>query len=92
MFLYYYLIVVHTTIRHTKETELDIGSTENTFKNRCYSHKNSFKNYKHNGSELAKYVRNLKNNKFNYDIKWSILNLIGEFKNIHNICNTCILE
>lgn len=64
------------TLLSIKETKNYIGSTESTFKSRWYSRNNSFKTYKDNGTYLAKYIKHLKNNKTNYDIKWSILHHI----------------
>ena len=49
-----------------KKTKNYIGSTGNTFKNKLYNHKNSFKNYKENGAEQAKYVWHLKDSNINY--------------------------
>ena len=85
-------VIYKATISSTKETKNYIGSTGNTFKSRWYSHNSSFKTYKDNGTELAKYIWHLKNNNINYDIKVNILHHIGEMKNIHNTCKTCILE
>ena len=56
------------------------------------SHNDSLINYKDNGTELAKYIWHLKNNKVNYDIKWSILHRIGEIKIILNKGKTCIYK
>ena len=85
-------VIYKATITSPKEIKYYIGSTGNTFKNRWYNHNNSFKNYKDNGTELAKYIWHLKHKKITYDIKWSILHHIGEIKSIHSICKTCILE
>ena len=85
-------VIYKATISSANETKNYIGSTGNTFKNRWYNHNNSFKNYKENGTELAKYVWHLKNSNINYNIKWNILHHIGEIRNIHNICKTCVLE
>ena len=84
-------VVYKATMLSVKETKIYIVSTENTLKSRWYSHNNSFKTDKDNGTELEKYIWHLKNNKINYDIKWGIHH-IGEIKNIHNICKTFILE
>ena len=85
-------VIYKDTISSAKETKNYIGSTGNTFKSRWYNHNNSFKNYKENGTELAKYVLHLKNSNINYNIKWNILHHIGEIRNKHNICKTCVLD
>ena len=48
--------------------------TANAFKSRFYNHKKSFNDARYeNKPEYTKYVRKLKRNEKDFDIKWSIL-------------------
>ena len=62
-------VINRAKISSAKEIKKYIGSTGNTFKSRWYSHNNSFKSYKDNGTKLAKCIWHLKNNNIIYDIK-----------------------
>ena len=48
-------VIYEATISYAEEIENFIGSTGKTFLGRWYSHNKSFKMYKDNGTELAKY-------------------------------------
>ena len=71
-----------------------IGSTENTFKDRWYKHRNSFKyESKANLIELSKYFWELKKNGTNDPIlPWSILDRTSPYVNGAKKCNLCITE
>ena len=46
-------VIYKATITSAKEMKYYMGSTGNLFKSKWYSHNNSFKNYKDNGTELG---------------------------------------
>ena len=85
-------VVYKATVTTDSDTKDYIGSTGGSFKTRWYAHTSDFKNEKKNGTELSKYIWNLKNKNTNYEIKWSIMHKIGELSNINRICKTCNLE
>ena len=58
-----------------------IGLTENTFKDRFYKHKNSFKSEsKHNATELSNFVWENKDANTKKNLVWNILNKAGAYK------------
>ena len=70
-----------------------IGLTEGTFKQRYTQHNLTFRNRKYaNRTELAKHIWNLKDNKENYKINWSIISSASAHNNISKRCNLCITE
>ena len=85
-------VIYKATVKSENNTKSYIGSTANTFKARWYAHKSDFKNAKNNGTELSKFIWNLKNKNEEFDINWEILHHIGEVNNIRKICSTCNLE
>ena len=78
----------------TDEGKSYIGLTENTFKNRWYQHRNSFKyESKANSTELSKYVWSLKNNGIADPIlSWKIIDHAKPYKNGSKKCNLCLTE
>ena len=71
-------MIYKATVKSENTTKFYIGSTANTFKARWYAHKSHFKNAKNNGTELSKYIWNLKNKNKEFDINWEMLHHIGE--------------
>ena len=71
-----------------------IGVTENTFKDRNYKHRNSFKyESKVNSTELSKYVWDLKKKGItNPVINWSIIDYASTYVNGSKKCNLCLTE
>ena len=71
-----------------------IGVTENSFKDRFYKHRNSFKyENKINSTELSKHVWELaKQGIDNPVIKWSIIDYAKPYINGSKKCNLCLTE
>jgi hypothetical protein len=73
-----------------------IGCTGNTWKNRQYKHRNSFKDErKKTASEISKYIWELKGNGVNNDdikIEWSVLDHAPAYINGARKCNLCLTE
>ena len=64
------------------------STSEITFKKRHSNHTRDFKHVKYqHATELAKYIWQLKNNNFNYGIKWSIASI-----GISLPCKLCLME
>ena len=59
-----------------------IGLTEGSFRNRHYD----------NSTELSKFMWHLKDNKSDFEIKWSILTSAGAYSNKSKRCNPCLAE
>ena len=58
-----------------------IGLTENTFKDRFYKHRNSFKSEsKHNATELSNFVWENKDANTKKNLVWNILNKASAYK------------
>ena len=58
------------------------GISEITFKHRHSNHTGDFKHVKYqHATELAKYIWQLKNNNFSYNIKWSIASKVYGYAN-----------
>ena len=74
------------------ETKDYIGCTSTTFKERYTTHKQGFNHAKYaKGSELTKYVQQLKSEEKQYRIQWEILdNVRGKF--VREQCRLCITE
>ena len=63
-----------------------------TFKHCHSNHTCDFKHVKYqHASELAKYIRHLKNNNFNYSIKWLIASKVCGYAN-SLYCKLCLME
>ena len=84
----------NVTVNDLDEGSNYFGVTENTFKDRSYKHRNSFKyDSKANSTELSKYVWDLqKNGTTDYVIKWSIIDHARPYVNGSKKCNLCITE
>ena len=69
------------------------GLTSNTFKQRFYGHRNSFK---HRDSEhsttLSSHIWDLKDRNKKFDIKWSIVDTAREFDPKTKKCRLCLKE
>lgn len=70
-----------------------IGLTENTFKERWYQHKNSFKyEHKENATELSKYVWSLQKKSITPILSWEIIDHARPYSNGGKSCNLCLTE
>ena len=89
-------VIYNCNIKHNNDVESInyIGLTENTFKDRFYKHRNSFKySSKANCTELSKYIWESKNNNnIDFDITWSILDRAKPYANGSKRCNLCTSE
>ena len=85
-----YKATVTTSNNDTKEY---IGLCETTFKSRFNNHKSSFKHErKKKETALSKHIWNLKDNKIEYNIKWSILKRCNSYSNTTKRCQLCLWE
>ena len=66
------------------------GTSETTFKHCNHTHDFKHVKYQH-ATELAKYIWQLKNNNFNYSIKWSIASKVYGYANLLS-CKLCLME
>ena len=77
----------------SEEKSCYIGCTENTFKDRLYKHRNSFKyESKANATELSKHIWENKNSSIPTVNTWSIIDQARPYVNGSNRCNLCISE
>ena len=76
-----------------KQQEFYTGMTEGTLKDRIYKHNFDFrhKNYRKRTS-LSKYIWNLKEHNYNFQIKWKILALSKSYNPASKGCNLCTKE
>ena len=82
---------------NVKSSEADqgnyIGLTENTFKERWYQHKNTFKyERKANSTELSKYIWSLQRNNITPILSWKIIGHARPYVNGSKSCNLCLTE
>ena len=69
------------------------GLTEGPFKTRYYSHTHSFRTKScKNDTELSKYIRDLQDNKQQYQVKWDIVHLAASYKCGTRQCDVCLTE
>ena len=73
-------------VRSTNEAKRYTGSTKGTSKCKWYNHIEDIKNTNKNSTELSKYNWKLKDKNIQYDLSWTIPHIIGEHKNIKEIC------
>ena len=70
-----------------------IGLTENTFKDRLYKHKNSFKyESKRNATKLSNFVWENKHANTKTNLVWNILDKAGAYKPEAKTCFLCLAE
>ena len=75
------------------QSETYVGLTESEFKTRYRNQTNSFRNAKSkNSTELSKYIWHLKENKFDYDITWSVIGHAKPYNSASKRCNLCLSE
>ena len=81
-------IIYHADITTDNDHKFYYGILETTFKHR---HNNHTRDLQQHATELAKYIWQLKNNNFNYSIKWSIASKIYSYANSLS-CKLCLME
>ena len=69
------------------------GLTCNTFKERFYGHRHSFRNRDSNKSTtLSSHIWNLKDKNENFEVKWSIIDRASAFNPVTRKCRLCLKE
>ena len=82
---------VTTTTDNNATTKNYIGLPEGTFKQRFNHQKVTFRHRKYtNSTELSKYIWQLKHNRVNFNIKWSILARARSYNNTTKRCDLCL--
>ena len=75
------------------QTETYTGLTSNTFKERFYGHRHSFKpDDSESSTTLSAHIWDLKQNNKNFNINWSVLDQARSFNPVTRKCNLCVLE
>ncbi len=100
-----YCATVEKTAKTQKETSTEdnrpstdaprfyIGLTSLEFKKRHQNHKSTLnKKEKREATELSKYVWEIKDNKIEHSITWSILTKVSEKSNGRKSCRLCDME
>ena len=86
-------VVYKATVTTNRDTKEYIGVSESEFKLRWYNHKSSFKlEHKKKETELSKHIWSLKDNKIDFEIKWSILKHASSYSNNTKRCQLCLWE
>ena len=84
-------VVYKATVTTNRDTKEYIGVSESEFKLRWYNHKSSFKlEHKKKETELSKHIWSLKDNKIDFEIKWSILKHASSYSNNTKRCQLCL--
>ena len=70
-----------------------IGLTENTFKDRFYKHRNSFKyESKRNATELSNFVWENKRERTDTNLEWDVLDKTSAYNPESKRCRLCLIE
>ena len=70
-----------------------IGLTENTFKDRFYKHRNSFKyGNKRNTTELSNFVWENKHERTNTNLEWDVLDKASAYNPESKRCRLCLTD
>ena len=86
-------VVYQATIESNNETKIYYGSTKNEFKTRFLQHMSSFNTtLKKSSTTLARYVKKLKNQNFDFKISWSIKAKAHTFSSGSKKCDLCVTE
>ena len=85
------LVYKATVLAENREPQTYIGMTEHNFKARFRNHKILFENPNYRSSTtLSKYIWDLKEEKTNYEIKWSMLSVLEHTRvGMHNATFVC---
>ena len=73
-------------------SETYIGLTGNTFKDRYYKHKTSFRVQGYHKNTLSTHIWNLKRRGVNLDISWRIMSKARAYSPSSKTCELCIRE
>ena len=69
------------------------GLTAQTFKQRFYSHQQSFQDKKYQSSTaLSKHIWSVKDKDTNFEIKWEVRKKATKYQNTTGRCNLCVAE
>lgn len=86
-------IVYKATVTTSRDTRFYIGATEQSFKKRYATHKESLlKRSAASATSLSKFVWDLKDNSTDYSIKWSILKHSFPYRCGARTCDLCLTE
>ena len=88
-------VVYRATVKETMSgsTETYTGVTGNTFKERWYGHRNDMKNEKKRlSSKLSSHIWDLKDERKDFEIKWSLIDRSTAFNPITKKCRICLKE
>ena len=86
-------IVYKATVVAGEDQRDYIGLTAQTFKQRFYSHQQSFRDKKYQSSTaLSKHIWSLKEKNTNFEIKWEVRKKAMEYQNTTGRCNLCVAE
>ena len=86
-------IVYKATVVAGEDQRDYIGLTAQTFKQRFYSHQQSFWDKKYQSSTaLSKHIWSLKEKNTNFEIKWEVRKKAMEYQNTTGRCNLCVAE
>ena len=89
-----YIGEVQCKDKHNQEIEPKyyIGQTGDTFKNRWYSHQESFRKEGYKSTTLSSYIWKLKNKGLAPSVKWSIKSKAYSFSSGSKKCDLCLTE
>ena len=82
-----------TTNQPQSQPRTYIGLTSTTFKIRLGNHKKAFKHRKYlTDTKLSEEIWEIKDQGFNYEIKWKLIDRAKPFSPVTSLCNLCTLE
>jgi hypothetical protein len=86
-------IIYHASVvQADKTTRNYIGLTSTDFKARLAVHNQSFKNEEINQTSLSKHILDLKTQKMDYTVGWTLVDRAKPFSPVSNVCALCIRE
>ena len=86
-------VIYKATVETQNETRNYIGLTSNELKERYRTHRQSFKDEKHeNKTKLSKYIWKIKRENKKFEIKWKIIARASEARSGQKICRLCLKE
>ena len=86
-------VVYKTEVKDNNNTNTYTGLTCNTFKDRFYGHRHSFR-YRDSkqSTTLSSHIWKLKDKNENFEVKWSIIDRASEFNPVTRKCRLCLKE
>ena len=89
-------LVYRATVRQddiNTTTNTYTGLTSNTFKERFYGHRSSFEHQNHkNPTTLSTHIWDLKRERRNFEISWSVVDRARDFDPVNKKCRLCLKE